>query len=203
MSWPNPSETRWAYGSTRAVVEDGLMLPIHRMAKLAGDWPGAIRIGTWRWSAYGETLATIGYRVEIISASVARLSLDFKVNGSPVVQTIWLERRPCRFGGGRWYAQCPVSGRTASKLYLPNGGQSFLSRQAYRLSYQSQRECAIGRSATRRHKLAARLNLGDPEMPIKPRWMHWATFDRAVAQLLYLDRLWSLEMARRFRLHDW
>jgi hypothetical protein len=172
------------------------------MAKLAGNWPEAMRSGTWRWSAYGETWATIGYRVEIISASVARLSLNFKVNGSPVAQTIWLEKRPCRFGGGRWYAQCPVSGRTASKLYLSNGGQYFLSRQAYRLSYQSQRECAIGRSAMRRHKLAALLNLGDPEMPIKPPWMRRATFDRAVAQLLYLDRLWSLEMAQRFGLHN-
>ena len=203
MAWPNPSYTRWLSGPGRAIIEDGLMLHVHRMGRLVGAGVGSTHAGVWRWSINGETCATIGYRVKIDADNSARLILDFRVNGEPINQTIWLERRPCRFGGGRWFARCPHTGRTAANLYLPSGGHRFFSRHAYRMGYRSQCECPFGRATTRRHRLAARLNLGDANFPIKPRWMRWKTFDRALDKLQRDDTIWTTEMMKRFGIGNW
>ncbi len=45
-----------------------------------------------------------------------------------------LEALPCRFGGVRWYARCPVTGARAAVIYLPNGAARFASRSAYGLA---------------------------------------------------------------------
>lgn len=83
---------------------------------------------------------------------------------------------PCNFGGCRWWIICPATGRRVVKLYLPNGGRRFLSRAAYRLPYQSQRETAAGRAWRVIHKLERRLGCA-PGTLEKPKWMRWRTFD--------------------------
>lgn len=203
MGWPNPSYTRWLGTSTRPVVEDGLSLTVHRMARLAGSRPGTSHAGAWQWSRDGERTSTVDYWINVETVDSAELILTFRLNGDPVQQRIWLERRPCRFGGGRWFAQCPATGETASKLYLPPGGRRFLSRHAYKVAYRSQRECEIGRASLRRFRLATRLGLGDPNIPIKPPGMRWATFDRALEELDRYDTIWSVAIARRFGIRAW
>ena len=86
------------------------------------------------------------------------------------------------YGGRRWWFLCPRTGRKVTKLFLPNGGWHFWSRQAYGLGYACQRDDRFGRLQRR----AAMLNrtLGgegwatwsDP--PPKPKWMRWRTYDR-------------------------
>jgi hypothetical protein len=44
------------------------------------------------------------------------------------------------FGGRRWWFLCPRTARRTTKLFLPNGGSHFWSRQAYGLGYRCQRE---------------------------------------------------------------
>ena len=44
------------------------------------------------------------------------------------------------FGGRRWWFLCPRTAYRTTKLFLPVGGWHFLSRQAYRLGYATQRE---------------------------------------------------------------
>jgi hypothetical protein len=44
------------------------------------------------------------------------------------------------YGGRRWWFLCPRTGRRTTKLFLPNGGWHFWSRQAYGLGYACQRE---------------------------------------------------------------
>ncbi len=58
------------------------------------------------------------------------------------------------YGGRRWWFQCPQTGRRTTKLYLPNGGRHFWSRQAYSLGYACQREDRFSRLQRR----AAMLN---------------------------------------------
>jgi hypothetical protein len=58
------------------------------------------------------------------------------------------------YGGRRWWFQCPRTGRKATKLFLPNGGRHFWSRQAYGLGYACQREDRFDRL----HRRAAMLN---------------------------------------------
>lgn len=86
------------------------------------------------------------------------------------------------FGGRRWWFQCPRTWQKTTKLYLPNGGRHFWSRQAYGLGYACQREDNFSRLQRR----AAMLNrqLGgkgwatweDP--PTKPKWMRWSTYEK-------------------------
>lgn len=72
---------------------------------------------------------------------------------------------PCRFGGRRWWAICPATGRRAAILYLPNGGRRFLSWAAYRLAYQSQRETVTGRAWRTIRKLERRLGSAPSTSP--------------------------------------
>lgn len=196
MGWPSPAMTRWLGGPDRPIVEDGLTLPIHRMASRLPEGVGYRISGTWQWSIDGEPFATIGYRISRQSEDRARLDLNFRCNGEPVEQIVWLSRAPCRFGGGRWYAECPHTARRVSNLHLPNGGRRFLSRMAYRLGYRSQCEGPAGRAAQQRHKLARRMDI-DPECPIKPKRMRWRTFERTVKLLNRHEEAWAIAV------HSW
>lgn len=95
---------------------------------------------------------------------------------------IELERTPCRFGGGRWWFRCPSTGRLAHKLFLPRGGESFLSRPAYRLAYASQRLDDLGKLQQRKWLLIRRLG-GDWEAPLRPKGMHDRTYARLLTRL--------------------
>jgi hypothetical protein len=86
------------------------------------------------------------------------------------------------YGGRRWWFLCPRTGRRTTKLFLPNGGWHFWSRQAYGLGYACQREGRFDRLQRR----AATLNrqLGGEGWstwdtpPGKPRWMRRPTYER-------------------------
>jgi len=86
------------------------------------------------------------------------------------------------------------------KLYLPGGGDRFLSRQAHGLVYASQREDRIARA----HRRAARLHqrLGSPQRqafcgtPAKPRWLRRRTYERLAAELRAIDA-WLEEVTER------
>jgi len=94
------------------------------------------------------------------------------------VRLVWTEPT---YGGRRWWFICPRTGRRATRLFLPNGGWHFWSRQAYGLGYACQREDRFSRLQRR----AAMLNkdLGGRgwatwnEPPQKPKWMRWRTYD--------------------------
>jgi hypothetical protein len=78
-------------------------------------------------------------------------------------------------------ADSPRAGRRTTKLFLPNGGWHFWSRQAYGLGYRCQRE----ERADRLRRRAAKLNrqLGGEGWdawetpPDKPKWMRWRTYE--------------------------
>jgi hypothetical protein len=88
------------------------------------------------------------------------------------------------FGGLRWWFVCPCLNRKVRKLYLPPGGRHFWSRRAYRLAYGSQRETATDRAYRGRAKIKARLigslDPDDWDLPPKPKWMRWRTYNRYV-----------------------
>ena len=86
------------------------------------------------------------------------------------------------YGGQRWWFVCPRTGRRTTKLFLPNGGWHFWSRQAYRLGYACQREGRFHRLQRRAAKLNRQLG-GDGSdswdtPPAKPKWIRWATYER-------------------------
>lgn len=108
-----------------------------------------------------------------------------------------------RFGGVRWWFECPRTGRRCTKLFLPLGGHKFWSRYAWRLGYASQREDSQGRAQRQARKICAALGDANNWMdgpPPKPKWMRWRTYDRRAAKLdsynASYDAAYSASVAR-------
>jgi len=95
------------------------------------------------------------------------------------IQLVWTVPT---YGGRRWWFVCPRTDRRTSKLFLPDGGAHFWSRQAYDLAYACQRDDRFSRLRRRAAKLNAQLGGDGSESwdipPTKPKWMRWRTYER-------------------------
>lgn len=167
--------TRWLTNGRRSTTDDLRRFSVHQIARHGLKVAGARFI--WRWPRDGEPVASIGARVKG-DAESAELLLEYKLNGEPIAQRIRLLSSPCQFGGARWFGICPSTGRRVAHLYI--GPSGALSRHAYRLAFDSSRECAVDRSLRRRNKALAKLKSDDPQLPLKPKGMHWHTYERTV-----------------------
>jgi hypothetical protein len=104
------------------------------------------------------------------------------------VQQITLVSRPRHLGGHQWFFLCPMTHRLATVLWRPPGANRFCSRQAWgrQVAYRSQFQSASDRAYSGKQRIKARL-IGDLdpeawELPPKPKWMRWATYN------LYVER---------------
>jgi len=146
----------------RGAIEDVPLLDMREIRRLGLVKPGECMIDTVRWSQRGLTVAEACVRVDLSNPEVGSITLT--VAGLPA-QVITLEARPCRYGGHRFYFQCPDQGRRCEVLCLVAG--RFASRQAHSLSYAAQSMDELGRARRRRIKLRARLD-GEDLLP-RPR----------------------------------
>src|SRR5271167_1982010 len=88
----------------------------------------------------------VAIRVDISDPSDAFIELTHQTRDEREGDRIVRDRiRLVSYGGRRWWFQCPRSYRKTTKLYLPNGGRHFWSRQAYGLGYACQREDCFSR----------------------------------------------------------
>jgi hypothetical protein len=149
----------------------------------------------WHWSREGKTQASIGASVQG-GEDGATLVLNYSLNGSPVTQRIRLAASPCRFGGVRWLAICPNTGRRVAHLYI--GGSGALSRHAYRLKFDSQRECPLDRSLRRRQKTLAKLKTDDPGFLPRPKGMHARTHGKLLDEVWREEGFFDAAMKARF-----
>jgi hypothetical protein len=99
-------------------------------------------------------------------------------------QRLDLIAQPRHFGGQHWYFKCPVTGRKCSVVWLPPGVNHFCSRQAWgkQVAYSTQFEAPFDRAISAREKVKSRLigdlDARDWELPPKPKWMRWNTYER-------------------------
>lgn len=160
------------------------------MVGMDGDAAPLTERRVWSWTTDGEAepraraLVTLTLHAD---HGTARLQFDIAQPShrtGPRDQTVSLETTPCRFGGVRWWWVCPATGRRCATLYLPNGGDLFLSRGrgGYRLGYASQNQDALNRSHGRLRRLHRRLGGTyahfDQPLPERPKWMRWRTYHR-------------------------
>jgi hypothetical protein len=126
-------------------------------------------------------------RLDASNSSSAFAELTHKTRDDREGDRIITDRIPLTwttptYGRRRWWFLCPRTRRKTTKLYLPNGGWHFWSRQAYGLGYACQREDRFGRLQRRAATLNRQLGgegWGTWDMPPKkPKWMRWRTYER-------------------------
>jgi hypothetical protein len=190
-------------GGWRPHIESATCLDVRRMLKLGSLVPNRETYGSWQWkNGDGEKVASVNYHATL-TETVGLLVLDYTYRDrntgerQPVTCRIPLEAVPCHYGGHRWYARCPSTGRRTVKLYKWNGIAPFCHRDAIRPkpTYASQR--TSGASKIIDQRWALRRKMGDDFSdlfgePFKPKWMRWRTFERYAARDAALAaREWS------------
>jgi hypothetical protein len=180
----------------RACLQDGLSLNLNRLARRGIIRPGAATgpLGIkWTNSYFEEEVAS-----GVITADMRGPHEGwFRIQIGQFYQRIILVSRPRHFGGRQWYFICPYMNRRASVLWKPPGARSFASRQAWRrqVAYSSQFQTATDRAHQGKAKINARLcsiggfDLDEWDLPPKPKWMRWRTYNRAVEKFDHYEAI--------------
>jgi len=87
---------------------------------------------------------------------------------------VWIERTPCNYGGTRPWFRCPRCQRQCAVIYGVASDGRFGCRHCMRLAYSSEAEDHMDRLWRKQRKLETKLIEGE----IKPKGMHWRTFEQ-------------------------
>jgi hypothetical protein len=154
-------------------------------------WAGLLTAGnssSWQWTCNDEVMATISLWV----TAADRVRLDYRNrsarhNGGewePMQYTVLLDWTPCAFGGRRVWWRCPAVG-CGRRVAVLHGGRVFACRQCDRLAYRCQREADDDRATRRADTIRRRLGWEVGILNgngLKPKGMHWRTFERLQAE---------------------
>ena len=165
----------------RVCLEAGLKLDLNRLIRQGCIVPG--EQSAWRsvWTnSYTDEETASAHFTAHMGQHEGRLRI---LTGD----TALLTPKPRRFGGHQWYFVCPVINLCASVLWKPPGATRFCSRQSWgnrRVAYSSQFLDPDNHAHRGKAKIKSRL-IGDCdpdqwELPPKPKWMRWATYNRHV-----------------------
>ncbi|OWK34141.1 hypothetical protein FRUB_10112 [Fimbriiglobus ruber] len=106
-----------------------------------GTHTAGVLTRTRRRTIFEETTATIGYTVDLRNPDGVHIELRYQLTppGESFTYPVRLVSTPCRFGGARWWFECPLvwdgqaCARRARKLFLR--GKYFGCRQCHNLAY--------------------------------------------------------------------
>jgi len=167
--------------SGRDTTEDSQPLDIRRLQRAGVLTPG--RFVGWQWTVNDKVHSSIWI---IADTNSLTLSYSYALRGNPaeaVNQTVWLESTPCALGGHRQWFTCPSCKRRVAVIY--GSGRLFACRRCKGLAYSCQGESVDDRAARRADCLRKKLGwepgiLNGPGL--RPRGMHWRTYERLQAQ---------------------
>ena len=98
------------------------------------------------WSQYGQTIADLTLVTDLHCLERwPCLRITGYAFGKVIDCVVYLEEQPLPYGGERWFALCPRTGRRCTALVLPPGRVQFASVNGWNVAYGSQRECPIHR----------------------------------------------------------
>jgi hypothetical protein len=168
----------------RVCLQDGLKLDVNRLARNgfirrgARSGPMGIR---WYSTYWDRELASGLITADMSGPQEGWLRLEGDFN-----ERFTLVTRPRHFGGRQWYFMCPAMNRPVSVLWRPPGARQFWSRRAWgrQVAYASQFRDPDNRAHLGKARIKARLIADlDPDewdLPPKPKWMRWSTYNRQV-----------------------
>jgi hypothetical protein len=174
----------------RVRLEAGLRLDVNWLARKGFIHPGAVSgpVGIkWSDSYFGHEIAS-----GVVTSDLRGPHEGFlRIKLGSLDQQIHMVARKRHFGGHQWFFICPDTTRRAMVLWLPRGARYFCCRQRWgrQVAYASQFMTPIDRAHRGKAKINSRLcAIGgfDPEewdLPPKPKWMRWKTYNRAEDKL--------------------
>jgi hypothetical protein len=174
----------------RGAVEATCRIDLRFLRKRGALKEGHRTTGTLSWTRRGESSGSIGYTV-VMDGEDRRLVLSYSTGGEARTVTVQLVAVPMRFGGFRYYARCPRTGRRC--LVLPVVGGVIACRQAHRLTYASQSMDRLDRTRELMERYEKRLNE-------KPRrgWNRVKLTRKWIRASEDFERLCASEVKRRF-----
>lgn len=191
------------YGSGRTggrpTADMSKRIDIAWMVRTGHAIPGNWISGTLRWNCGAEPAGSISYEADMLDLDNAELRLTYsrgpEAKRESVKQVVRLTYTEPNYGGRRWWMICPFHHNRVGKLYLPNGGDRFAGRKAWRLAYQSQRVAHRDRPFEALFRLQKKLgcNQGWEAGLIRPKGMWNRTFDRHMKRYWELDALCGYE----------
>ena len=161
----------------QSATEDSMPLDIRRLVRAGVLIPG--RICSWKWTVNERVRGSIQIRAD---AWQVTLSYRHTPHGRPeevVNQAVSLETTPCTLGGRRQWFTCPACCRRVAVIY--GTGRLFACRHCKGLAYASQGETDDDRAARRAGWIRKRLGWVPGifnGQGLKPKGMHWQTFER-------------------------
>ena len=166
----------------KSTTGDMHVLDIRKIARAGRLTPG--QSFGWQWTCKGKKIASISMRTD-----TDRVTLDYRTRDrggewQTMNYPVRLSWTPCTYGGQRAWWHCPAvdCGRRVAVLY---GGKIYACRHCHQLAYRTQREQAHDRAGSKADKLRDRLGWQAGILNgngVKPKGMHWRTFDRLEAQ---------------------
>jgi len=169
----------------RVQLESGLKLDINRLTRNMRLAPGSkwSTSMTWTNNYTGEEVASARIVFDIRDEQWG--SCEIKLGDR--VQYLTLEARPRHFGGRQWYFVCAYMHHRVSVLWMPPGARTFGCRQRWerQVAYGSQFLGRTDRAHRGKAKINTRLcslggfNPDEWDLVPKPKWMRWATYNRA------------------------
>lgn len=155
------------------LVRDGLIRPgVDRSTQLI-----------WKNTDTGERTGSIGLLAWCGDASgPCRLELYGSIGDAPFRQTIHLGATPCRFGGFRLHAICPVEGRACRKLVFSARCRLWVSIPASGLRYMSECADALDRLWLKSDRERLRLRAFAKRRSSKRKRQAAEAYDRAAAR---------------------
>ena len=185
----------------RPIKEDGLTIDLALLLRKGWMRDG---VKSWghrlTWSRGRDSSSSISYDYDLTDPDNASMTLSYRQSRSGGAwedrkQHIRLVYTVPPFGGRRWWMICPVKGGRVGKLYLPNGGDIFAGRKAWRLGYRSQRVASRDKVFERLFALQSKLGCetGWEAGLWRPKGMWHRTFARHFARYLELDAECAVE----------
>jgi hypothetical protein len=158
----------------RVCLQNGLKLDLNRLIRQGAVRPGvSTEPYVMQWTRSGALIGLAAITADLCDPATSWL----RIQAPTVDQQITLISSPRHFGGRQWYFVCPVTNKRASVLWKPPGAKEFCSRQAWgrKVAYRSQFQTIYDRGHAR---LIGDLDPDDWELPPKPEWMRWRTYNR-------------------------
>jgi hypothetical protein len=144
--------------SNRATTDDCIRIRLPDLKRLGMIKRDCMHRREWTWYLDGKLVAELSLISDVdCREPYPCLKIIGQAYGRRVDCLVWLDHQPMHFGGERWYALCPKTGKRCTTLVLPPGRTHFASVRGWGIAYGSQRECEVHRAYRAIHVASARL----------------------------------------------